>query len=141
MGRYVKKLNSPIYAFDVISKIADTMHYGDMLDDYSKFFDLLPNTNRANLLSRPIRKDRLENKVVVTFEVPGYSKQDLKVQADGSYLTVEAAEKDGNKALSMQTYCEELESAESITASCEHGLLKVTITYRAPVRTKQVEIT
>lgn len=84
----------------------------------------LPTINSATVCDKRISYEQKDNKHLVTFEVPGYSKEDLEVTYDGEILSVKGKKEERklNFALSIPEM-----NSETVVAECKNGLLHVTL--------------
>lgn len=114
------------------------------------FRDLvLPETFGISHLTRAFKCDiqRLEDKVVVECELPGFKKEDINISFEDKVLTVEAKkdekvenEKDKNNYIVRERFTQSVRRSfvveniddENIKAKYEDGILTITLSKKMP---------
>lgn len=114
------------------------------------FRDLvLPETFGISSLTRAFKCDiqRLEDKVVVECELPGFKKDDIEISYEDKILTVEAKkdekvenEKDKNNYIVKERYSQSVRRSftvdnideDNIKAKYEDGILTITLNKKIP---------
>lgn len=115
-----------------------------MYNNFKDMFDELSNIfyGQGGYKSFPVDLVEIEHGYVLTAEMPGVLKEDVKINFDNGILTIEADRKKDEKAkylinerdlmhLKRSISFGEI-NEDTITAKMEHGLLIVTITTKVP---------
>lgn len=84
----------------------------------------------------PIREDK-DRTLILRYDVPGFSKDDLEVQLDKDVLSIKG--KKGHRKIDAAWKVKEALDAESINAKIEYGELVLTIVKGNKVR--KIEVT
>jgi HSP20 family protein len=130
---------------------------GDALDDLFRGFFVRPvgysNNERTALISLDVAEK--DNTYVVTAEIPGAKKEDIKIQIDGAQLSIKAERsgtreaKDGERVLLKERFfgkvSRSIELAQDIDedkveARYNDGVLELTLPKKAQASARQITI-
>lgn len=100
----------------------------DLLGFDNLFSLIKPREHGEAFIFRDIKSQRTRDKFEVTFNIPGYSEEDVSVEVGGGFLAIEIM--DGEKQVLSQTYsiprASELDM-DKATAKVKNGVLTVVI--------------
>ncbi len=109
-------------------------NYLNIFDEFNDFFtDVLGKDMKTNILEE-------NDHYVVTSEIPGISKENVKIDVADNTLTINVSKKESNKdekknylvkeisesAVTRQFYLEDMDE-NSITAKLDNGILTITV--------------
>ena len=109
-------------------------NYLNIFDEFNDFFtDVLGKDMKTNILEE-------NDHYVVTSEIPGISKENVKIDVGDNTLTINVSKKESNKdekknylvkeisesAVTRQFYLEDMDE-NSITAKLDNGILTITV--------------
>ena len=109
-------------------------NYLNIFDEFNDFFtDVLGKDMKTNILEE-------NNTYVVTSEIPGVAKENVKINVEDNTLTISVAKKETNKdekksylvkeisesALTRQFYLEDMDE-NNISAKLDNGILTITV--------------
>lgn len=117
-------------------------------DDFDNFFLTSPNIKRNDMKCDIYEKD---NNYYIEMDIPGFAKEDVKIEVDDGRLTIKAAKsaenntEDKNYIRRERSYGEYQRSftlgdidADNIDAKFEKGMLIITLPKKEVVDTKKV---
>ena len=109
-------------------------NYLNIFDEFNDFFtDVLGKDMKTNILEE-------NDTYVVTCEIPGVAKENIKINVEDNTLTISVAKKETNKdekksylvkeisesALTRQFYLEDMDE-NNISAKLDNGILTITV--------------
>jgi HSP20 family protein len=129
-----------------------TFHHGSLLDELDRLFEAgFPARNRgSNFSAFPLDVYQDNDTVSVRAELPGFRKEDLRVDVADDTLTItgrfptdEAKDKDAAKteaSIERAIALPENLNYDKVTAAYENGVLTVTLPKREEVKPKTVAV-
>jgi len=130
---------------------------GDALDDLFRGFFVRPvgynNSERTALISLDVAEK--DNTYVVTAEIPGAKKEDIKIQIDGAQVSIKAERsgtreaKDGERVLLKERFFGKVSRSielaqdideEKVEARYNDGVLELTLPKKAQTSARQITI-
>jgi HSP20 family molecular chaperone IbpA len=111
-----------------------------ILNDFFAYPGIRSNSKLFNdVVSDRVSYKTTEDGLVISFLVPGYSKNDLNLSLQENVLIVESnKEKQSQEKLSMSFVLSENIDADSITSKCENGILTVVAKFVKPESKRRI---
>ncbi|MEK6884717.1 MAG: Hsp20/alpha crystallin family protein, partial [Nanoarchaeota archaeon] len=109
--------------YDIGTPLARLWNYSDFLCDWRDYEDFF------HILSKNVRESKDENSYTLEFDVPGFTKEEINVEIENSYVTV-TSKSETNKNRKNLSYSIYIDSffydLDNTTTKLQNGVLTVT---------------